>query len=69
MSITKNTEYTGSELGRARRTRAEVARVAALVDHPDHQEEAAGDEPVAHHLHDRALDADAGRGSTSPSIT
>ena len=36
----------------------DVARVAALVDHADHQEEAAGDEPVAHHLHHRALDAD-----------
>ena len=38
--------------------RRELAGVAALVDHADHQEEAAGDEPVAHHLHHRALDAD-----------
>ena len=42
--------------------RGELARVAALVDHADHQEEPAGDEAVADHLDHRALDADAGRG-------
>ena len=36
----------------------ELARVAALVDHADHQEEAAGDQAVADHLDHRALDAE-----------
>jgi hypothetical protein len=31
--------------------------MAALVDHPDHQEEPAGDDAVTHHLHDGTLDA------------
>ena len=49
----------------------ELARVAALVDHADHQEQAGGDQAVAHHLDHRALDADevearAGRASRSP---
>ena len=55
--IMKNTEYTGSDL-REPAVGREVARVAALVDHADHEEEAAGVEAVAHHLHDRALDAE-----------
>ena len=32
--------------------------MAALVDHADHQEQPAGDDAVAHHLDDGALDAD-----------
>ena len=57
VSTARNTEYTGSSFAMPA-VRGQLAGVAALVDHPDHQEETAGDEPVTHHLHHGALDAD-----------
>ena len=47
----------------------ELARVAALVDHADHEEEPAGDQAVAHHLDHRALDAEQVEARRGPSIT
>ena len=57
VSSTKNTEYTGISFGQSS-VRRELARMAALVDHADEQEEPTGDQAMAHHLDHRALDAD-----------